>query len=81
MGIELLTFLGLALLAEGVLLAVFPKALLRMTAEMSQIAPERLRMMGLVSAVIGTAVLFILVRALGGTLGFAGLRSLIGTIV
>ncbi|MFT5540184.1 MAG: hypothetical protein ACI82H_001710, partial [Alphaproteobacteria bacterium] len=34
--------------------------------------------MGLVSAVIGTAMLFILVRALGGTLGFAGLRALIG---
>jgi uncharacterized protein YjeT (DUF2065 family) len=77
-GVELLTFLGLALLAEGVLLAVFPKALLRMMAEMSQIAPERLRYMGLVSAVIGTAMLFILVRALGGTLGFAGLRALIG---
>lgn len=83
MAIELLTFLGLAIVAEGVLLAVFPAALARMMRDMSAIAPDRLRWLGLFAAVAGAALLLALASTGGGSgdavggLGFTRLRSLL----
>lgn len=83
MAIELLTFLGLAIVAEGVLLALFPAALARMMRDMSAIAPERLRWFGLFAAVAGAALLLALATVGGGSgdavggLGFPRLRALL----
>lgn len=81
MAIELLTFLGLAIVAEGVLLTLFPGALARMMRDMSAIAPDRLRWLGLFAAVAGAALLLALATAAGGSgdavgsLGFPRVRE------
>lgn len=82
MGQEILTFIGLAIVVEGVLMALFPGALQRMMAEMANFAPERLRRIGLIASVAGTGFLFVLAHVAGaeadtGTLGFAAFRSLL----
>lgn len=83
MAVELLTFLGLAIVAEGILLALFPAALARMMRDMSAIAPERLRWLGLFAAVAGAALLLALASTGGGAgdafgdLGFPRLRALL----
>lgn len=82
MAIELLTFLGLVIVVEGVLLALFPVALIRMMHEIAALPPERLRRMGLVAAVCGGAFLLVLSGWLadhGATagLGFRGLRAVL----
>lgn len=86
MGIELLTFLGLAVLVEGVLLALFPGALRRMMAELALATPERLRRLGLIAVVVGAAALFVLAHVAGaqagtgGRLGFETLRAMLARI-
>lgn len=80
MAIELLTFLGLVIVVEGVLLALFPAALVRVMRDMAAQPPERLRRIALVAAVCGGAFLLILSGWLadhGATagLGFRGLRA------
>lgn len=83
MAIELMTFLGLAFVAEGVLLSLFPTALARMMRDMSAIAPERLRWLGLFAAVAGVSLLLALAATGGdsgntvGGLGFTQLRALL----
>lgn len=86
MGQDILTFIGLAVVVEGVLMALFPGALQRMMAEMANFAPERLRRIGLIASVAGTGFLFALVHLTGdaagggadaGALGFSAFRSLL----
>jgi uncharacterized protein YjeT (DUF2065 family) len=86
MAIELFTFLGLVIVVEGVLLALFPAALARMMRDMAAQPPERLRRIGLVAAVGGAAFLLILAGWLaddGATagLGFPRLRALLGHVL
>ena len=86
MGIELLTFFGLAILVEGVLLALFPGALRRMMAAMALSPPERLRRLGLIAVVVGAVALFVLAHVVGaqagtgGRLGFETLRAMLAGI-
>lgn len=51
MALELFTFLGLALLLEGVMLALFPDSMRRMMEQFSVLSPQQLRMIGLGFAV------------------------------
>lgn len=85
MGLEILTFLGLAIVFEGMLMALFPGALRRMMAEMSAFAPERLRRLGLLASILGAAFLFVLAHMAGanaGThaLGFSAFRAMLAGI-
>lgn len=82
MAFELLTFVGLAIVVEGVLMALFPGALKRMMSEMSAFAPERLRRLGVFSCVAGAAFLFLLAHVAGaeagvGALGFETVRAML----
>ncbi|MFM2129847.1 MAG: hypothetical protein RL477_1393 [Pseudomonadota bacterium] len=65
MAIEVLTFLALGLLLEGVLFALFPGAVSRALRDIAAWPLERLRAVGLTAAVLGT-------------LGLAGLAALAG---
>lgn len=56
---DLATALGLVLVIEGVLLALIPDALKRMVAEILVQPPRMLRLGGLVSAVLGLAVVWL----------------------
>ena len=47
MVVELLTFLGLALLLEGVIMALFPMGMRRMLDQFAALAPGQLRIIGL----------------------------------
>ena len=81
MALELLTFLGLALFLEGVVLALFPDAMRRMMAQFSMLAPSQLRLIGLGLAVVAALVLVVLARFYGDgdgagmVLGFAATRQ------
>ncbi len=80
MGIEILTFIGLAVVVEGVAMALFPDALRRAMAQVATLAPERLRRLGLAAAVGGAAFLLVLAHVAGdgtgdGGLGFAAVRA------
>ncbi len=50
---DLLTALALVLVVEGALYALFPEGMRRMMAQMQAIPEQRLRVMGLVGAVVG----------------------------
>lgn len=57
MALELLTFLGLALLLEGVLLALFPGHMRRMMEQFAALGPGQLRGLGLGLAVAAALAL------------------------
>ena len=56
---DLVTALGLVLVIEGVLLALMPDMLKRLIAEILTQSARRLRIGGLVSAVLGLAVVWL----------------------
>jgi uncharacterized protein YjeT (DUF2065 family) len=72
MAFELLTFLGLAFLLEGVALALFPGGLRRMMARFAALAPQQLRLIGLGAAAVAALGLVTLSRA-GGDGGVGGM--------
>lgn len=80
MGRELLTFLGLLMVFEGVLYALFPRAYIRAVAEVSRWPVARLRLAGLVVAIAGAGILAWVVHGTGsaGVIGFDGTRRLLG---
>ena len=62
MALELLTFLGLALLLEGVAMALFPAGIRRMLDHFAVLTPQQLRVIGLGFAVVAALMLVILAR-------------------
>jgi hypothetical protein len=56
---DLVTALGLVLVIEGVLLALFPDGLKRMVAEIMEKPSQSLRVGGVVSAAIGVGVIWL----------------------
>ena len=72
MAVELLTFLGLALLLEGVIMALFPVGIRRMLDQIGAMTPPQLRVIGLGCAVVAALMLVILARLANGG-GGAGL--------
>jgi uncharacterized protein YjeT (DUF2065 family) len=56
---DLATALGLVLVIEGVLLALFPDGLRRMLAEVMTRPSQSLRVGGVVSAAIGVAIVWL----------------------
>lgn len=62
MALELLTFLGLALLLEGVVMALFPSGIRRMLDQFAQLTPPQLRIIGLGFAVVAALGLMIVAR-------------------
>jgi uncharacterized protein len=56
---DLVTALGLVLVIEGLLLALFPDGLKRMVAEIVTKPSQSLRVGGVVSAVIGVGVIWL----------------------
>ena len=83
MALEILTFFGLAMLLEGVLLALFPGAMQRMMAQFAVLAPSQLRNIGLGFAIAAALALALLSRFSGGpegrgiVFGFSETRHLI----
>ncbi len=72
MVVELLTFLGLALLLEGVVLALFPAGMRRMLDQFAALSAAQLRVIGLGFTVVAVLVLVIVARvANGGGVSFA----------
>ena len=69
MALELVTFLGLALLLEGVFLALFPRAMKGMMAQVSALTSSQLRNVGLIFAGLAALLLVILGRVYGGDEG------------
>lgn len=59
---DLAVALGLMLVIEGAMYALFPDAMKRMTAQISLLAPQQLRMAGLLLALLG----FVAVAAVRG---------------
>lgn len=70
---ELLTFLGLALLLEGVIMALFPSGIRRMLDHFSEMDPPQLRIIGLGFAVVAALMLVIVARVAndGAAMAFA----------
>jgi hypothetical protein len=56
---DLVTALGLVLVIEGLLLALFPDALKRVVAEVLSRPAQSLRLGGIVSAVAGVAIVWL----------------------
>jgi uncharacterized protein len=56
---DLVAALGLALAIEGIVFAAFPDGMRRAMYEAAQTPSGRMRVVGLVSAVLGVAVVFI----------------------
>ena len=56
---DLVAALGLALAIEGIVVAAFPDGMRRAMYEAAQTPSDRMRVVGLVSAVLGVAVVFI----------------------
>ncbi|WP_046867860.1 DUF2065 domain-containing protein [Microvirga massiliensis] len=56
---DLIAALGLALAIEGIVFAAFPDGMRRAMYEAAQTPSDRMRVVGLVSAVLGVAVVFI----------------------
>ena len=70
MALELLTFLGLTLLLEGVVLALFPGGMKRMMDQFAALTPQQLRVIGLGFAAVAAVCLIILSRFSGdGSIG------------
>ncbi len=57
---DLLTAIGLALVLEGVAMALFPRQMQRMMAQVQALPPSFLRGLGLVSAVAGLALVWLI---------------------
>ena len=66
MAVELLTFVGLALLLEGVVLALFPMGMRHMLDHFAALAPGQLRIIGLGFAAVAALALVILARLANG---------------
>ena len=81
MGRELLTFLGLLMVFEGALYALFPRAYIQAVAEVSRWPLSRLRVAGVVAAILGAGVLMLVVHGAGaaGGIGFDETRRLLGS--
>lgn len=77
MGRELLTFLGLLMVFEGALYALFPRAYLQGLAEMARWPERRLRLAGLAVAVAGAALLAWLSGGEPEALGFGEIRRVL----
>ena len=56
---DLLVALGLVLVIEGALYALFPGGMQRMMAQMQTVAPSTLRATGLVGAIVGVVVVWL----------------------
>jgi uncharacterized protein YjeT (DUF2065 family) len=65
LALELLTFLGLTLLLEGVVLALFPSGMKRMMEQFEAMSAQQLRVVGLGFAVIAAIGLVLLSRFTG----------------
>lgn len=61
---DFLTALGLALVIEGVAYALFPAAMQRMMAEVVGLPPPTLRLFGLVAALSGLLIVWLIRKAL-----------------
>ncbi len=57
---DLLVAIGLILVIEGCLLALFPDAMRRMMVAMQQVPAEFLRGAGLIAAVVGVALVWLI---------------------
>lgn len=83
MALELLTFLGLTLFLEGVVLALFPGGMRRMMDQFAAMTAQQLRVVGLGFAAVAAVGLVILSRfsgdeTIGGmTFAFPETRSLL----
>lgn len=55
---EFVVALGLVLVIEGALYALFPSGMQRMMAQMQDMAPSTLRLIGLAGAIFGLAVVW-----------------------
>ena len=55
---DLLVALGLALAIEGILFAAFPEGVKRAMLDAAQTPTERMRIVGIVSAVIGVVIVW-----------------------
>lgn len=66
MVLELLTFLGLALLLEGVIMVLFPAGIRRVLDHFAVLTPPQLRLIGLGFAVVAALKLVILARVANG---------------
>ena len=62
--LDLIAALGLALAVEGILFAAFPEGMRRAMYEAAHSPSDQMRMVGMVSALIGLAVIW-LVRQFG----------------
>ena len=62
LALELLTFLGLALLLEGVILALFPGGIRRMLDQFAALGGQQLRLIGLGFSVVAALTLVIVSR-------------------
>jgi uncharacterized protein YjeT (DUF2065 family) len=56
---DLAVALGLALAVEGILFAAFPDAVKRAMVDAAQTPTERMRLVGIVSAVIGVVIVWV----------------------
>ena len=59
---DLIVGLGLVLVIEGILYALFPQGMKRLAARMILLPPQTLRGAGLLVAVIGVAIVWVLRR-------------------
>lgn len=57
---DIVTALALVLVIEGLIYALFPEAMQRMMARLMSIAPASLRSAGLVSAVAGVGIVWLI---------------------
>jgi hypothetical protein len=57
---DFLTALALVLVIEGGLYALFPEGMRRMMAQMQEVPESRLRLMGLIGAVVGVVGVWLL---------------------
>ena len=56
---DLIAALGLALAVEGILFAAFPEAVKRAMIEAAQAPGDRMRLVGILSAVIGVVIVWV----------------------
>jgi uncharacterized protein len=56
---DLIAALGLALAVEGLLFAAFPEAVKRAMMEAAQAPSDRMRLVGILSAVIGVVIVWV----------------------
>ena len=62
MASELAVAFGLILVIEGVLYSLFPQAMKRMLEQIMALPPQSLRSAGLISTVIGVAIVWLMRR-------------------